>query len=70
MGACWLQIIVSLFFFLKTDMIIYTLFHASAIKIENEAQRTLFHAGVDVTYHYNNYVNSYVLKYVRLLMSI
>lgn len=69
MEACWVRIIVSLFFFLKTDMIIYTLFHASAIKIENEAQRTLFHAGVDVTYHYN-YVNSYVLKYVRLLMSI
>lgn len=69
MEACWVRIIVSLFFFLKTDMIIYTLFHASAIKIKKEAQRTLFHAGVDVTYLYN-YVNSYVLRYVRLLMSI
>lgn len=54
MEACWVRIIVSLFFFLKTDMIIYTYNKISCWSRCN----------VPV------YVFSYVLRYVRLLMSI
>lgn len=54
MEACWVRIIVSLFFFLKTDMIIYTYNKISCWS----------------RYNIPVYVTSYVLKYVRLLMSI